>query len=147
MNDILSRQMLLKSFSKDSVSLAKYAQADLLKFQKKYAEAAEEFSELSRGKNNLRSLAGREASKLLLKMEKYDESKDVLGPLLTDIAEDKDHDELIFLLAECEEKLNHLHTALDLYNELLIKYPNSLFIQEARKKARSLNSKLSQERI
>ncbi len=147
MNDILSRQMLLKSFSKDSVSLAKYAQADLLKFQKKYAEAAEEFSELSRGKNNLRSLAGREAGKLLLKLHKYDESKGVLEPLLTAISEDKDHDELIFLLAESEEKLNHLHTALDLYNELLIKYPNSLFIQEARKKARTLNIKISQERI
>jgi tetratricopeptide (TPR) repeat protein len=147
MNDILSRQMLLKSFSKDSVSLVKYAQADLLKFQKKYAEAAEEYSELSRGKNSLRSLAGRDASILLLKMEKYEESKDVLEPLLTDITEDKNHDELIFLLAKSEENLNHLHPALDLYNELLIKYPNSLFIQEARKKARSLNFKLSQERI
>ena len=113
-------------------------------FKKKYAEAAEEFSELSREKNNLRSLAGREAGKLLLKLQKYDESKGVLEPLLTAISEDKDHDELIFLLAESEEKLNHLHTALDLYNELLIKHPNSLFIQEARKKARTLNIKISQ---
>ena len=55
MNDILSRWRLLKTFSDDSLALDRYANAELLKFQKKYAQAAETYAQLSRENNNLRN--------------------------------------------------------------------------------------------
>ncbi len=42
---------------------------NLLKFQKKYTEAAEEFYKICEDKNNLQSLSGREAGKLYLKLK------------------------------------------------------------------------------
>lgn len=147
MNDILSRWRLIKSFSDDSLSLARYAEAELLKFQKKYAQAAEEYVELSQEKNKLCSLAGREAAKLFLILNKYKESVNVLTTLRDKIPQDKDIDEIIYLLAISEEKLNNLKTSLSLYHELLTDYPNSLYIQEAREQARIINLKINEDQI
>lgn len=145
MNNILARWMLLKSSSEDSLSLSRYAHADLLKFQKKYALAAEEFDDLSRDNNNLRAQAGINASKLYSQLSKYKESKGVLVDLKKDIPDDKDLDEIIFLLAESEENLKNLDSALDLYHQLMTQYPTSLLIHKAREKARLLNIELIKE--
>jgi len=145
MNNILARWMLVKSFSEDSTSLSQYAYADLLKFQKKYAQAAEEFDELSISNNNLKGQAGINASKLYHQLDKYEESKTVLIRLINDIPDDKDIDEIIFLLAETEENLKNLDAALDLYHLLLTQHPNSLLIHKARKRARLLNIELNKE--
>ena len=145
MNNILTRTMLIKSSAEDSLSLSKYARADLLKFQKKFAQAAEEFDKLSQEDNILRAQAGIFASKLYTQFNKNQESKRVLSALLDKIPEDKDIDEIIFLLAQSEENLQNLETALDLYHQLLTHYPNSLLIHQARDKARMLSAELSKD--
>jgi tetratricopeptide (TPR) repeat protein len=145
MNNILTRTMLIKSSAEDSLSLSRYARADLLKFQKKFAQAAEEFDKLSQEDNILRAQAGIFASKLYTQLNKYQESKRVLSSLLDKIPEDKDIDEIIFLLAQSEENLQNLETALDLYHQLLTHYPNSLLIHQARDKARMLSVELSKD--
>ena len=60
------------------------------------------------------------------------------------IPEDKDTDEILYLQAETQEKLNDRESALQIYHELMLKYPSSLFLQEARERARKL-SQLSTE--
>jgi tetratricopeptide (TPR) repeat protein len=147
MNNILARSLLIKSSSEDSISLARYARADLFQFQKKYALAAEEFEALSRDKNNLRAQAGINASKLYRQLGKYEESKSVLMTLMKELPEDKDRDEIIFLLAESEENLKNLKTALDFYHQLLTDFPNSLLIHRARDKARLLSIEISKDQI
>ena len=145
MNDVLTRWMLIKSFSEDSISLSRFAHADLLKFQRKYAFAAEEFDDLSRTSSALKAQAGISASKLYSLLAKYEESKLVLMRLKNDIPDDKDIDEIIFLLAETEERLKNLDSALDLYHQLLTNYPNSLLNHKAREKARLLSIELNKE--
>ena len=145
MNNILARTMLIKSAAEDSIILSQYARADLLKFQKKYSRAAEEFDKLSQDDNSLRAKAGISSSKLYSQLGKYQESKRVLSTLKQDIPEDKDIDEIIFLLAESEENLKNLETALDLYHHFLTHYPNSLLIHQAREKARLLSVELSKD--
>jgi tetratricopeptide (TPR) repeat protein len=145
MNDVLARWMLLKSLSEDSLSLSRFAHADLLKFQRKYAFAAEEFDELSRNSSDLKAQAGINASKLYSQLSKYEESKSVLLRLKNDVPDDKDIDEIIFLLAETEERLKNLDSALDLYHQLLTQYPNSLLNHKAREKARLLSIELNKE--
>jgi predicted Zn-dependent protease len=147
MNDILTRTMLINSFKKDSVILSEYAGAELLKFQKKYTEAAEVFYKLCRDENSMRSLAGRESAKLYLKLKKFDNAKKVLSFMRRELPEDKDYDEILFLLAESENGLGEFKTAIDIYHEIMFSYPNSLFIQSAREKARTLNTKIAQEQI
>jgi len=147
MNNILSRWMLLKTSSEDSISLSRYAHADLLKFQKKQALAAEEFDELSQNNNILRAQAGINASKLYSRLGKHEESKSVLINLQKNIPEDKDIDEIIFLLAQTEENLKNQESALELYHQLMTHYPNSLLIHRAREKARLLNIELNKEQI
>ena len=145
MNNILTRWMLLKASSGDSISFSLYAHADLLKYQKKYALAAEEFDELSRSDNNYSVQAGINASKLYSQLGEYEESKIILMRLKKETPEDKDIDEIIFLLAETEENLKNLDSALDLYHQLLTYYPNSLLIHKAREKARLLNIEINND--
>ena len=144
MNDILSRNFFLETFSDDSLRLAQYAEAELLSFQKKYTQAVETFESLARSKNPLQSAAGRQAAKLYMRLEKYAQAADLLNYLKTAIPEDKDTDEILYLQAETQEKLNDRESALQIYHELMLKYPSSLFLQEARERARKL-SQLSTE--
>jgi len=145
MNNVLARRMLLKTFLEDSISLARYAHADLLKFQKKYSLAAEEFNELSLNNKNMCAQAGINASKLYSQLGNYEQSKTILIRLKNDVPQDKDMDEIIFLLAESEENLKNLSSALDLYHQLLTQYPNSLLVHKAREKARLLNIERNKE--
>ena len=147
MNNILARTLLIKSSQNDSLSLAIYARADLLQFQKKFALAAEEFRQLALTENSIRAQAGIQASKLYQELGEFEESRIILVRLKEDIPEDKDIDEIIFLLAETEGNLGNLNAALDLYHQVLTYYPNSLLIHEARERARMLNIKLNKEQI
>jgi tetratricopeptide (TPR) repeat protein len=137
--------MLIKSSIDDSISLSRYAWANLLKFQKKNAEAAQEFDEISKNDNSLRAQSGINAAKLYSQLGKYEDSKRVLMNLKEDIPDDKDIDEVIFLLAETEENLKNFETALDIYQYFLTHYPNSLLIYKARDKARLLSIEISKD--
>ena len=106
---------------------------------------AEAYAQLSREDNNLCSLAGRNAGKLFMTLNEYEESINVLTDLRHKLPQDKDIDETIYLIAESEEKLNNLNTALSLYQELLTNYPNSLYVQKAREKARIINQKINED--
>ena len=75
---------------------------------------------------------------------KLAQAADLLNYLKTAIPEDKDTDEILYLQAETQEKLNDRESALQIYHELMLKYPSSLFLQEARERARKL-SQLSTE--
>ena len=145
MNNVLTRWTILKTFKEDSTSLSQYAQADLLKFQKKYAQAAKEFNELSLTNKNWCVQAGINASKLYSQLGNYEESEAILIRVKNDNPQDKDIDEIIFLLAETEENLKKPDSALDLYNQLLTHYPNSLLTHKAREKARLLTIELNKE--
>ena len=147
MNDILTRNFLIKSFIQDSLILTKFADAELLKFQKKYIQSAEAYEELCQEKSNLQSLSGRNAGKLYLRLKRYDSAKEVLRFLRKEIPDDKYFDEILFLLAESEEGLNNFQAATDILHELMVAYPNSLFIQDVRERARILNDKIAREQI
>jgi len=144
MNDILSRKFFLDTFSRDSLRLARYAEAELLSFQKKYTQAVETFEALARAKSPLQSIAGRQAARLYMRMDKYTQAADLLSYLQNEMPEDKDMDEILYLQAEAQEKLNNRKSALQIYQELMLKYPDSLFLQEARERGRKL-SQLSAE--
>ena len=58
--------------------------------------------------------------------------------------DDKFIDKILYLSAQCEEELSNYQNALKLYQEILIKHSNSIFLQQAREKARLLNEKIGE---
>ena len=146
-NDILSRQLLLKSYSQDSLMLLKYAQAELLVFQNKLSEASEKLYALSTAQLAISPLAGKYACELLYQLERFIEAKELLYYLRKSFPDNDYIDEVIFLLACTEQKLKNYHEALNLFKELFNQYKNSFFVKEARERAREINALLEKEHI
>jgi tetratricopeptide (TPR) repeat protein len=144
-NNVLSRKLILNSFIQDSLALVEYAQAELLIHQNKLSEATEKMYALSNTHFAISTLAGKNTGELLFKLGRFKEAAELLWNLKTSFPDNDYMDEIIFLLARVEEKLENNTVALDLYRELLIEHGNSFLIQEAREKAREINSKLNEE--
>jgi tetratricopeptide (TPR) repeat protein len=145
LNDILSRQMLLQSYAADSVALVAFAHCELLIFQHKLSEAAEQLSELARANKPISILAGKRAARLLLRLDKTAAARELLIQLMTSFADDPAKDETILLLAQAEEQLHNYQQAIQQYQQLLTSYPNSLFAQQARENTRRLQNQLKKD--
>ncbi len=145
LNDILSRQMLLQSYAQDSVALANFARCELLIFQHKLSEAAGQLSELARENKPISALAGKRSARLLLRLDKIPAARELLIQLLASFSDDPAKDETILLLALAEEQLHNYQQAIQLYQQLLISYPNSLYAQQARENTRRLQTQLKKD--
>ena len=146
-NDILSRMKLINSHLKDSLSLVIYANAELLHFQRKQSEAVKLLIKLFSDEVQLSPLSGAYAVKLLIELEQIEEAKKILSQHSEKYPDYALHDEIIFQLAQCEEQLGNSSLALQNYQKLLIKFPNSLYNSEARERARILSKSLDSEQL
>jgi tetratricopeptide (TPR) repeat protein len=144
-NDILARKFLIEVYSQDTLALTTFAQAELLSFQNRLSEAAEKMYLLYTDKIEISPLAGRNCAKALMQLNKLDEAKELLISIKDTYPIDDHIDEVVFLLARIEESVRNYKGALNLYKELLIKYPNSLLIQDVREKARLIRDKIDKE--
>ena len=144
-NDILERKFIIGAYSQDTLALAIFAEAELLFFQNKLSEAAEKMYSLYTAHLALSPLAGRNCAKALIQLNKLGEAKQLLMSIKDTYPVDDHIDEVIFLLAQIEENLGNYNSALNFYKEILIKYPNSLIIQEVREKARVIKDKIDKE--
>jgi tetratricopeptide (TPR) repeat protein len=144
-NNALSRRLLLYTFIDDTISLKKYAHAELLIFQKKLSEAIEQLLELVKMKIKISIVAGRRASEILITMGKYLQAIQLLNDMILQYKGSEYFDMMIFLLAYSEEKSGNLNKALVFYKLLLDDYPNSLYLQEARNNARLISEKLREK--
>jgi tetratricopeptide (TPR) repeat protein len=145
LNDLLSRQMLLQSYAQDSVALVTFARCELLIFQHKLSEAAGQLSELARENKPISALAGKRSARLLLRLGKTSAARELLNELMSSFADDPAKDETILLLALAEEQLQNYQQAVQLYQQLLSSYPNSLFVQQARENTRRLQNQLKKD--
>jgi len=145
LNDVLSRQMLLQSYAQDTVALVDFARCELLIFQHKLSEAAGQLSELARENKPISALAGKRSARLLLRLDKIPAARELLIQLMTSFADDPAKDETILLLALAEEQLHNYQQAIQLYQQLLISYPNSLYAQQARENTRRLQTQLKKD--
>jgi outer membrane protein assembly factor BamD (BamD/ComL family) len=75
-------------------------------------------------------------------LNKYTEAKELVVSFRDTYSEDDHIDEVIFLLAQIEEHMENYEAALNLYKEIFSKYPNSLFIHDAREKARKIKGRV-----
>ena len=143
-NNALSRDFQIDQFLSDSVNFAKYSQASLLTRQKKYSEAAKKFRELYFNNNITSFDAGMKAVILYNKINKIDESNEILQDIIKSYADEDKTDFAYFLLANNYKKQNDLENALITYQEILVRFPTSFYFEQARVAARDINTILQE---
>ncbi len=143
-NNALARTFELDEFAVDSLAFAKFTHAALLKKQQKYSEAAKQFRAIYQAKNKLSLKAGMEAVKLYTKFEKEQEAVRLLEGIIKEFPEEET-DRAYFMLAARYKKKNDLAKAMALYQDLMIRFPTSFYVEEARKNARAINTSLQEE--
>jgi tetratricopeptide (TPR) repeat protein len=142
-NDALELSLLILDNSPDSVyePLQMFARAELLAYQN-----LDSLSMLSLDSilsfhqgHALTDDVHFRKYKLAIKKQKYNEAAEHLRKIITFHSEDILGDDATFKLAELyDQKLNNQEKAMELYQDVLVKYPGSLYVVEARKRFRKM---------
>lgn len=137
-NNILDRIVLISQYAQDSLNLMKYAAAEFLERQTKKSEAAEKFLDIFKKQNKLSFKAGIIAATIYMQLDKYEESEVLFNRIIQNYSEKEDIDQVYFLLGELyflQKKYKH---SLENFRQILLRYPSSFYLEEARDKARIL---------
>ncbi len=118
-----------------------FAHADLLAFQNKDEQAVKTLDSINILYPN-HALADDilyKKAKIMLKHSKYAEAAALYDTITKDYGDDILGDDALFNLAELNEyQFKDTNKAKELYQQILIKYPGSLYVVEARKRFRKL---------
>jgi tetratricopeptide (TPR) repeat protein len=148
-NDAIELSMLINTTKQDSLNLVKFANASLLAAQYRFDEAADEFKSLSEDENLfiLNVIAKYKYAEMLVAVSRYDESISVLRSISEEEISSLYSDKSLFLLANLYHYglKNNVNARIE-YENLLEKYPNSLYFDKAREMINVLNEQ-SEETI
>ena len=144
-NDALELSMLLNSSKNDSSNLVKFAKAEFLAAQKNFKDAAALYREvaLDQQKFMLQNLAAFRYAEMELGLNNTENSI----KLLEKIADDKEKniyaDKALYLVGKIYQfGLNDKAKAVAAYENLLAKFPDSLYLDEARSQIVKLKDKI-----
>ena len=121
--------------------LEKYAAADLLLYRNLLDSAWNAFDDISHSalSHSLFDEVLMQKAKIRIQQQRYAEADTLLQQLVDFYPSDILADDALLLLAQLnEEKLNHPERARDCYEKLILDYPASLYVDEARKRYRAL---------
>jgi tetratricopeptide (TPR) repeat protein len=134
-NDALELSSLISTSKKDSISLIKYAQADLYSFQNKFENAAIEFKTLAENPNLfiLNEFANYKLAEMLIAKNDLTLAIQTLEILSEDPQSSIFADKSLFLLAKTYQfGKKDIQKAVQNYQKLLEKFPDSLYFDRAR---------------
>ncbi len=143
-NDALALSLLIQDnmgLDSNITGLLIYAKADLLIFQNKEDAALLTFDSLltELPGHSLTDEVFMRKAEIMGRKGKYEEEAALLQMIIDKYATDILADDAFFLLADLyEKKLQNKQKAMDLFQELLVKFPGSSYVVEARKRFRSL---------
>ncbi len=141
-NNVLDRVVFLEQFIADSAALAQYSKAELLLRQRNFIQSAQLFSTLAGKPGMLQRNAGLKAARIYMRLNNTVKAEQVLTALLDAGLRKDELDEVYFLLARVKDKENDYIAALDNYRKVFVDFPNSLYSEEARDRARQLSAQL-----
>jgi len=143
-NDANSLSLLIMDntgMDSTETAMKEYASVELIIFQNKHAQATEELSKLFQ-KYRSHSLADDILwlrANTLLKLNKVDDALQDLQAITANYSFDVLGDDALFLLAKVyEENKKDKEKAMELYGQVLQKYPGSIYGADARKRFRTL---------
>lgn len=137
-NNILDRTVLISQYAQDSLDLMKFAAAEFLERQAKKSEAAEKFLEIFKKQNKLSFKAGINAATIFMQLDKYEESESLLNGIIQNYSEKEGIDQVYFLLGELYFSQKKYKSSLENFQQILLRYPSSFYLEDARDKARIL---------
>jgi tetratricopeptide (TPR) repeat protein len=143
-NDAMDLSLLIQDnleLDTSEIAMQKYANIDLLLFQNQYPQALEEYGKMLKNfpKHSLIDNIYWEMANIQIKLGNTEKAVEALTEIMTNHGDDILGDDATFLLAkQYEEKLADKEKAKELYLKILTDYPGSIYIPEARKRARLL---------
>jgi len=143
-NDALNLSLLLSESLKstvDTLALKIYAEAELLQFKNLSAPAIAKLDSITvlYPHNNLTDDILMSKSKIHIKNKDFTLAASLLNQLITHPQQNRLTDDALFMLASLyQEQLNEPEQAKILYQKLIIDYPGSMYVANARKRFRKL---------
>jgi tetratricopeptide (TPR) repeat protein len=146
-NDALDMQLLIVQAQPTPDILSLYSEADLLFFQNKKSQAISKLeSALDKNPpNNFKATILLKAAKLSREINKEDEALNFCNTIISDSSLIIYADEAIFLMATIFEKdISDLSRAYQLYDRLLVEFPESQFSNAARKRLSEIRNQIQE---
>jgi len=144
-NNVMNYSLLISENNSDSLTFSEFARAEKLEYQHKYSEAAELYKSVAMTGNDAGIESGIRSSKLFSHVNKLEDSRLLLEDLISKNPDSDKLDEVFFILAGVYDRLQNHEHALELYRNILISYPNSFYLEDARDRARDLSAQLIQD--
>lgn len=139
-NDAMELSLLISDNMEDDSTFAlleRYAEADLLLYRNQLDSAWEAFDQVSTAalSHPLFDEVLLQKAKIRIRQQRYAEADSLLSQLATLYAEDILADDALMLRAQLnEEHLNNLDRARECYEKLILNYPTSLYVDQARRR-------------
>jgi len=145
-NDAIELSLLLNTTMNDSSELVRFADAEFLADQKKFTEAAEKYHLVAANPKALmlKNIAELREAEMELAAGNNDKSIEMFENIAGEESKNIYADKALYLLGNIYEfGLNDTSKAVEKYEELLAKYPNSLYLDDARDEIVKLRNKAS----
>lgn len=145
-NDAIELSLLLNTTMNDSAELARFADAEFLADQKKFAAAAEKYQLVAQNPKAfmLKNVAELREAEMELAAGNNDKSIEMLQKIAGEESKNIYADKALYLLGRIYEfGLNDSSKAIEKYEELLAKFPSSLYLDDARDEIIKLRNKAS----
>ena len=143
-NDAIELSLLINATQKDSLDLVRYAKADLLTIQNKLQEAVTEFKTLAENQNIfiLNDFANMKVAEILLAENNFTDAMKLLEVLSESQKVAIFAEKSTFLLAKCYQyATRNPLKAIETYQKILEKFPNSLYFDRAREEINRIQTK------
>ncbi len=145
-NDAIELSLILNTASNDSSNLMKFAEAEFLTEQKKFTEASKQYGMIAADPNAfiLHHICKIREAETELAVDNQDKSIELLTKITEETEKNIYADKALYLLGEIYHysKLNY-PKAIEIYESLLAKFPNSLYLDDSRNAIVELRNKLS----
>ncbi|MCU7516169.1 MAG: tetratricopeptide repeat protein, partial [Ignavibacteria bacterium] len=134
-NDAIELSLLINTSKADSLSLLNFAKADMLTFKKQFKEASEHYMELSKNENllTLHDLSAFRYAEMILAADNLPVAVELLSGISADAEKNIYADHALYLLGQIYQYgIKDNAKAVESYENLLAKFPNSLYLDDAR---------------
>lgn len=146
-NDALELALLLNTMVNDSSNLVIFASAELLSEQRKFNQAREKYLIISQNPQVfvLQNLSKLRMAEIDLALDNYDSSMKLLQEVTDEKEKNIYSDKALYLQGKIYEFAKKDNPkAIEIYESLLAKFPNSIYLDDAREAINKLKNKISQ---
>ena len=145
-NDAIEFSFILNTSLKDSANLVIFSSAEFLAEQQKFKEASDKYKIIASNPQAflLRGISMLREAQMELALNNYDKSLNLLRQIADEGEKNIYADKALYLIGKIYQfSLNEINKAVESYEKLLEKFPNSLYLDEVRDEIIKLRSKTS----